>query len=409
MVTTAVLVLNCGSSSLKFAVIDPENGSRMVTGLAERVGTPDVAATIKFVGTDGALGAASALKLGAENDHRGVLAAVLEAVGSWAKEHSVDLVAVGHRIVHGGEAFAASVVLDDTAMAAVRACIPLAPLHNPANIAGVEAAQHVLPDVPHVGVFDTAFHQTMPSYAYRYAVPTKWATEYGVRRYGFHGTSHRYVAARAAQELGRNADPGLRLITAHLGNGSSLAAVRGGRSLDTSMGLTPLEGLVMGTRSGDVDPGVLGYIHDRTGADVSAITDDLNKRSGLLGLSGISNDMRTLDEAADTGDQQAQLAIEVFAYRLAKYIASLTVPLEGLDAVVFTGGIGENSRTVRIATLGRLRHLGLRLDPHANQRCVGGVGGRITVTDGDPATPVALVVPTDEELLIARDAAALTR
>lgn len=408
--TTAVLVLNCGSSSLKYAVVDPENGYRLVTGLAERVGTPEASGSVRFAGSDGSLGEGRPLTLGAQTDHHGVLRSVLAAVQDWVTEQSVDLVAVGHRIVHGGEAFSASVVLDEAAMEAVRECIPLAPLHNPANIEGVEAARQVLPDVPHVGVFDTAFHQTMPSYAYRYAVPGEWAGEYGVRRYGFHGTSHRYVSARAAHELGRNGDPGLRIITAHLGNGASLAAVKGGRSLDTSMGLTPLEGLVMGTRSGDVDPGVLGYIHDRTGADISAITDDLNTRSGLLGLSGISNDMRTLDEAADAGDPRARLAIEVFTYRLAKYVAALMVPLQGLDALVFTGGIGENSTTVRTATIGHLDYLGLRLDPQANQQCLSGTGGIITTHGrGVAHAPLAMVVPTDEELVIARDAAALTR
>lgn len=409
--TTAVLVLNCGSSSLKFAVVDPENGPRLASGLAERVGTPEANGSARFAGTDGVLGDARPLAFGAETDHHGVLRSVLETVQEWARKDSIELVAVGHRIVHGGESFSASVVLDEATLEAVRECIPLAPLHNPANIEGVEAARHMLADVPHVGVFDTAFHQTMPSYAYRYAVPREWTTDHGVRRYGFHGTSHRYVSGRAAQDLGRNGDPGLRIITAHLGNGCSLAAVKGGRSLDTSMGLTPLEGLVMGTRSGDLDPGVFGYIHDRTGADISAITDDLNERSGLLGLSGISNDMRTLDEAADAGDPRARLAIEVFTYRLAKYVASLMVPLQGLDALVFTGGIGENSTTVRTATVEHLNYLGLQLDPQANERCVGGTGGIITLP-GDGAAgqpgPVAMVVPTDEELVIARDAAALT-
>ncbi|GAB96456.1 acetate kinase [Kineosphaera limosa NBRC 100340] len=394
---------------MKFAVVDPQNGARLVTGLAERVGTREASASVRFVGTDGQFGQAAALELGDDTGHRGVLAVALAAVQEWAREHAVELVATGHRVVHGGEAFSASVVLDEEAMDAVRECIPLAPLHNPANIAGVEAARAVLPDVPHVAVFDTAFHQTMPAQAYRYAVPAEWARDYGVRRYGFHGTSHRYVSARAARELGRYGDPGLRLVTAHLGNGCSLAAVKGGRSLDTSMGLTPLEGLVMGTRSGDLDPGVLGYIHDRTGADISAITADLNKRSGLLGLSGISNDMRTLDEAAEAGDERAQLAIEVFTYRLAKYIAALMVPLQGLDALVFTGGIGENSTTVRSATLGHLRYLGLEVDPAANQRCIRGEGGIITRDPDSTRAPVAIVVPTDEELVIARDAAALTR
>ncbi|MDO5712310.1 MAG: acetate kinase, partial [Micrococcales bacterium] len=342
-------------------------------------------------------------------DHHGILAVVLDEVSAWAADHGVDIGAVGHRIVHGGESFAASVVLDDAALAAVRACIPLAPRHNPANIAGVQAAQSLLPDVPHVGVFDTAFHQSMPPVAYRYAVPRQWYDDLGVRRYGFHGTSHLYVSEQAAHLLGREPhDPSLRIVTAHLGNGCSLAAVKGGASIDTSMGLTPLEGLVMGTRSGDLDPGILGYLADRTGVDVAAVTDDLNKRSGLLGLSGVSNDMRELSAAAAAGDEMAQLAREVFGYRLAKYIASLVVPLEGLDALAFTGGIGENDVAIRARVIERLQFLGLRLDAAANDTCAGGRGGVITHGACGAAGPVALVVPTDEELVIARDAARLT-
>ncbi len=415
--TPAVLVLNCGSSSLKFAVIDPDDGARFATGLAERVGTPDASARASFAtridGPSGADGGSTRVETGDKGDvplphgseHSAVLRAVLDKVAAWARDLGVELVAVGHRVVHGGEEFAASAVLTDEALSSVRACIPLAPLHNPANLAGIEAAQQLLPDVPHVGVFDTAFHQSMPPVAYRYAVPAQWVDDYGVRRYGFHGTSHRYVSARAAQLLDRTDDADLRVVTAHLGNGCSLAAVRGGLSIDTSMGLTPLEGVVMGTRSGDLDPGVLGYVAERTGADIAAITDDLNRRSGLLGLSGVSNDMRELEAAADQGDAGARLALDVFAYRLAKYVASLTVPLGGLDVLVFTGGIGENSAPVRAATLRHLAHLGLVLDEQANERCVRGVAGVITRED---QSPLAIVVPTDEELVIARDAAALT-
>ncbi len=422
LVSTAVLVLNCGSSSLKFAVIDPADGRRFASGIAERVGTPDVGAHGTFamsIGTpdEGPSGVLmtpkSTIGLGgvdgvaAGNDHAAVLAVVLARVQEWARDLDVDLVAVGHRVVHGGEEFGASTILDDKAIEGVRACIPLAPLHNPANLAGIEASQAMLPDVPHVAVFDTAFHQSMPPVAYRYAVPPEWVRDYQVRRYGFHGTSHRYVSGRAAQLLAVTHDPDLRVITAHLGNGCSLTAVKGGLSVDTSMGLTPLEGVVMGTRSGDLDPGILGYIAGRTGQDVDEITDALNKRSGLLGLSGRSNDMRELEAAAEAGDRDARVALEVFVYRLAKYIASLTVPLGGLDILVFTGGIGENSTLVRAETIALLGHFGLRLDPVANAACVRGEGGRITVQE-EADDPVALVVPTDEELVIARDAADLT-
>lgn len=391
--SSAVLVLNCGSSSVKFALYDPESGARLLHGLAERVDTPQASVTITFPDEPQTHPSLT------ETDHRGVLAGILHELGDWMSRHDITIVAVGHRLVHGAEEFSGSVVIGEATLNAVRRCTPLAPLHNPANIAGVEAARDVLADVPHVGVFDTAFHHTMPPVAYRYAVPPEWYAKLGVRRYGFHGTSHRYVSERAAEVLGRPLDE-LRLVTAHLGNGSSVTAVRDGESVDTSMGLTPLEGLVMGTRSGDLDPGVPGYIAQRTGADIDAITADLNKRSGLLGLSERSNDMRELVQAAETGDEKAALAIDVFAYRLAKYVAALAVPLSGIDALVFTGGIGENSQPVRAKVLDHLGFLGFRLDAEANRRMSRGEEGPISEGDG----PVALVVPTNEELVIARDA-----
>lgn len=392
--TSAVLVLNCGSSSVKFALYDPETRTRLLNGIAERVGTPDASVTIKFPDEPMTLTGLT------ETDHAGVLASILGELETWMADHDVTITAVGHRLVHGGEEFAGSVLLTDEAMDAVRRCSPLAPLHNPANIVGVEAAQAALPDVPQVGVFDTAFHQTMPPVAYRYAVPAEWYAEFGVRRYGFHGTSHLYVSATAAQMLDRPLAE-LKMVTAHLGNGSSLAAIRDGVSVDTSMGLTPLEGLVMGTRSGDLDPGILGYVADRTGADVAAITNDLNKRSGLLGLSELSNDMRTLVEAMDRGNENAALAIEVFCYRLAKYVAALAVPLGGIDVLVFTGGIGENSQPIRARVLEQLAFLGFELDRDANDRTIRGASGPITTPE---SRATALVVATDEELVIARDA-----
>jgi len=300
--------------------------------------------------------------------------------------------------VHGGERFTSSVRVDDTVIAAVRSFIHLAPLHNPANLAGIEAVRDLLPDLPQVAVFDTAFHQTMPPHAYRYAVPEEWYTRHGVRRYGFHGISHRFVSEQAAIMLDR--PPGeLRLVTAHLGNGCSATAVRDGVSVDTTMGLTPLDGLVMGTRSGDVDPGLLSYLAGRTRMNVDELTRSLNTDSGLQGLSGVGNDMRTVVGAAADGNERAQLALDVFVHRLSKAIAGLIVGLQRLDVLVFTGGIGENSAVVRSLVLSRLGFLGLAEDAQANAGHGRETGGRISLA----GRVLALVVPTDEELLIARD------
>jgi acetate kinase len=393
MTASAVLVLNCGSSSLKFALVDPPSGRRHLSGLAERVGTPEVTLEVDAEGQP-------RTSTPGDGSVHGILVEVLAAVG---RVEGVEVGAVGHRVVHGGQRFSASVVVDDATTRAIADLADLAPLHNPANVAGIRAVSAVLPDVPQVAVFDTAFHQSMPPRAYRYAVPKQWYDDYAVRRYGFHGTSHRYVSARAAELLDRPASQ-LRLVTAHLGNGCSATAVRDGRSVDTSMGLTPLEGLVMGTRSGDVDPGLLRYVADRSGCGVEEVLDALNTRSGLLGLSGVSNDLREVSEAADAGSADAALALEVFAYRLAKYVAALVVPLGRLDALVFTGGVGEHSVGVRHAVLDQLGFLGLHEDPVANARHGRDTGGRITEAGANQA----LVVPTDEELVIARDTAALT-
>jgi acetate kinase len=323
-------------------------------------------------------------------------------MASLTDEERDALVGVGHRVVHGGSRFSASVAVDDATLGALHALVDLAPLHMPANLLGIETARDALPALVQVAVFDTAFHQTMPPVAYRYAVPQEWYDEHQVRRYGFHGTSHRFVSGRAAEVLGRPAAE-LRMVVLHLGNGCSATAVRGGESVDTTMGLTPLEGLVMGTRSGDVDPGLLGYVAERLDLTVDGVIDVLNTRSGLLGLSGLSNDMRTVCEAAADGSATARLAVDVFCYRAAKAVGALAVALGGLDAVVFTGGIGEHSEEVRRLVLSHLGVLGLEEDPGANA-----ADGRHT--DGRVSTPgdrVALVVPTDEELLIARDTAEL--
>lgn len=388
-----VLVLNSGSSSVKFALLLPGRGERLMGGIGERLGTPEASLRVQW------FPAAAVEERLPGGTHRAVVARVLDHLAE-AGHSGAHLLGAGHRVVHGGERFTSSIRVDDAVIAAVRSFSHLAPLHNPANLAGIEAVQAVLPDLPQVAVFDTAFHQTMPPYAFRYAVPEEWYTRYGVRRYGFHGISHRFVSEQAAVVLDR--PPGeLRLVTAHLGNGCSATAVRDGVSVDTTMGLTPLDGLVMGTRSGDVDPGLLSYLAGRTGMDVDELTRALNLESGLKGLSGVGNDMRTVEEAAASGNERARLALEVFVYRLAKAIAGLVVGLQRLDVLVFTGGIGENSAVVRSLVLRQLGFLGLAEDVQANADHGRRTGGRISV-----AGPVlALVVPTDEELLIARDTA----
>ena len=387
-----MLVLNSGSATVKFALIDPGTGQRVLGGQAEHAGTPE--AVLHVQRDDGG----PVTEPLADGSYQAVISRIL----GYLPSSGSGLIGAGHRVVHGGARFTASVLVDDEVIAAIRELIHLAPLHNPANLAGIEAVRAVRPDLPQAVVFDTAFHQTMPPRAFRYAVPEEWFTRYGVRRYGFHGTSHRFVSERTAALLGRPLGE-LRLVTAHLGNGCSLAAVRYGVSVDTTMGLTTLEGLVMGTRSGDVDPGVFGYLAGQAGLAVDQLTDALNTASGLTGLSGVGNDMRAVESAAAGGDERARLALDVFVYRLAKAVAGMVVGLERLDALVFTGGIGEHSAEVRSRVLARLAFLGLAEDPEANAQHGRSTGGRIS-----PDGPVlALVVPTDEELMIARDTARL--
>jgi acetate kinase len=388
-----VLVLNAGSSSLKFALLLPGSGERLMGGIGERLGTPDALLRVQWFPA-----AATEERLPA-GTHRAVTTRVLDLMAE-AGHADVELLGAGHRVVHGGERFTTSILVDDAVITALRSFDHLAPLHNPANLAGIEAVRATLPGLPQVAVFDTAFHQTMPPHAFRYAVPEEWYVRYGVRRYGFHGTSHRFVSEQAASMLGRPLRE-LRMVTAHLGNGCSATAVRDGVSVDTTMGLTPLEGLVMGTRSGDIDPGLIGYLAGRTGMNIDEITQALNVDSGLQGLSGVGNDMRTVAEAAAGGNERARLALDVFVYRLSKAIAALVVGLQRLDALVFTGGIGENSAVVRSLVLSRLGFLGLIEDVEANADHGRYTGGRISLA----GPVVALVVPTDEELLIARDTA----
>jgi acetate kinase len=386
-----VLVLNCGSSSAKFAVIDSTSGQEHVSGLAQRLGSEKASLDWKVNGQRDSRAIAGA-------DHGRALRSAVELLGELGLASGLG--GVGHRVVHGGARFSGSMAIDETVLAKIEECIPLGPLHNPPNLTGIRIAQELFPTLPQVAVFDTAFHQTMPRQAYLYAVPYSWYETHEVRRYGFHGTSHRFVAGQAVRQLGLGAADHA-IVTAHLGNGCSLAAVRDGRSVDTTMGLTPLEGVVMGTRSGSLDPAVIGHVARALGQSADKVLDALNKESGLLGVSGLSNDMRTLQEAADAGHDRAALAIEIFCYTLAKAVASLVVPLGRLDALVFTGGIGENSAAIRARVLKQLPFLGLTVDPVANMVHGRGHGGRIT----RESRPQAAVVPTNEELMIALDTA----
>lgn len=359
----------------------------IVAGLAEKLGVDGACLNIKARGYQEDL---------QKGGHRTAMKAILGWLGR--EDLLKTIAAVGHRVVHGAEYFKDSSLITPEVLAAIESCVPYAPLHNPANLLGISAAMEALPDLPHVGVFDTAFHQSLPEYAYRYAVPETWYKQYGVRRYGFHGTSHQYVSMEAARVLNLPLENSA-FITAHLGNGSSAAAVLNGHSVDTTMGFTPLEGLVMGTRSGDIDPGLPTYIAQCLNLDVKDVVDLLNKKSGLLGLSGLSGDVRELQEAANNGHAGAQMALEVFCFRIAKNVGSLMISLPRLDALIFTGGIGENSAFVRNKVLGRLAVLGFEIDPEANKKAFGGKQGLITM----PNSQKALVINTNEELMIALD------
>lgn len=385
-----VFVLNCGSSSLKFVVMQPETGEVFLKGLAERLGQAGAVVAFKF--PDGS-SRSDDLNGG---DHQSAIEAVWQELGRLNLVDSVR--AVGHRVVHGGEKFHQSCLITDEVISEIQACIPLAPLHNPANLTGIFAARANLPHLPHVAVFDTAFHQTMPAHAFLYAIPKRFYEEFSARRYGFHGTSHRFIAQRTAEFLQVPADK-ICLISAHLGNGSSACAILNGQSVDTTMGLTPLEGLVMGSRSGDLDPGLIPFLCDVLKTDAHGINQILNKESGLLGLSGLSNDCRELLEAEAQGHEGAKIALAVFVHRLAKSMAALMTSLPRVDALVFTGGIGENAAVLRARTLERLAIFGYRVDEAANMRCIRGEQGIISAE----ATPKVLVLGTDEERMIAND------
>jgi acetate kinase len=390
-----VLVLNCGSSSAKFAVIDPANSRELISGIAQRLGQPQATLDWKRDGRK-----VSRPIPGAAHD------AALRAVVELLRENGLadGLLGIGHRVVHGGSKFSGSMAITPEVVAKIEECIPLGPLHNPPNLLGIQIAQELFPDQLQVAVFDTAFHQTMPPVAYTYPVPFEWLEQQGVRRYGFHGTSHRFVARQALVQTGLPAADHA-LVTAHLGNGCSCTAVRNGKSVDTTMGLTPLEGVMMGTRSGSVDPAILSHMATALGEPEKKILDALNKKSGLLGVSGLSNDMRTVEEAAAKGNERARLALDIFCYVLAKSLAALVVPLGRLDALVFTGGIGENSTQVRARVVEQLGFLGLELDPALNAKHGRDHQGRIT----RGFRPQAVVVPTNEELMIATDTAEIAQ
>jgi len=384
-----ILVINTGSSSIKMALIDMPTERLLAEGLADRLGEQEAALSWNISGKAHHLEISS-------SDHLGAMQQMLEMLfGSIDK---TGITAVGHRVVHGGERFLAPTLLNASVITEIEKISHLAPLHNPANLLGIEAAMNSLPTIPHIAVFDTAFHHGMPQHASLYAVPYRWYSDYGVRRYGFHGTSHHYIGLEAAKILGRDFTD-CRLLTAHLGNGCSAAAIAGGISVDTTMGITPLEGLVMGTRSGDVDPGLHAFVASQSGKSLQEITDVLNRQSGLLGLSGRSNDMRVLLEAAETGDQRAALAVDIFCYRLAKSLAALAVAIGHIDAIVFTGGIGEHSSEIRAKTVRQLALLGATLDEQRNKQHGGQSEGYISKAD----TPLpVLVIAANEEIMIAR-------
>ena len=391
-----ILVLNCGSSSLKGAVLNSENGDVLLSCLGEKLNLADAYITFKVNGQK------ERVDLSATPNHTGAVGAMLEKLKAMGLDSQIG--AIGHRVVSGGEEYSESVLIDDSVMAAIEKCIPLAPLHNPANLLGIRAAQDIFKGLPNVAVFDTAFHQTMPEHAYMYAIPRKFYRDLGLRRYGFHGTSYRFVAEEAANVLGADKN-NLKLVIAHLGNGASITAVRNGKSMDTSMGLTPLEGLVMGTRSGDVDPSIFSFLADNLKLSTQQITDILNKESGLMGISELSSDCRVIEDESLNGHEGAVLALEMFSYRLAKYVASMAVAAGGLDALVFTGGIGENSDIIREKVLNYCAFLGFSVDKEANTAARFGKAGVITAADSKVK---AVVIPTNEELMIAQDTARLS-
>jgi acetate kinase len=392
-----ILVINCGSSSLKYQLIDMEGEQLLAKGLVERIG---IEGSLLIHRLD-----EKKIEIAKEiPNHKVAIGLVIDALLSpeyGAVKDLSEIKAVGHRVVHGGERFACSVLVSDEVMAALRECSELAPLHNPANIIGIEACQALLPGVPQVAVFDTAFHQSMPKEAYMYGLPYEYYEKYGLRRYGFHGTSHKYVARRAAKLLGRPLEE-LRLVTCHLGNGSSITAVKGGISVDTSLGFGTISGTIMGTRSGDLDPAIIPFLMEKEGLTPAQMNSILYKKSGLLGVSGVSSDARDIEQAAQEGNSRAKLALDVFCYLNRKFIGAYAAAMGGIDAIVFTAGIGENSHTVRANTCAGLEFLGAKIDPEKNAVR----GKECDISTADSKVKI-LVIPTNEELMIAQDTAEL--
>lgn len=394
-----ILVINCGSSSLKYQVIDSTSEKVLAKGLCERIG---IDGRMNYTPAGGEKEVTEAPMPTHTEAVKMVLEALVnEKTGVLKSLDEID--AVGHRIVHGGEAFKQSVVITDEVLKTVEECNDLAPLHNPANIIGINACKELMPNVPMVGVFDTAFHANMPAKAYMYAVPYKYYEDYKVRRYGFHGTSHSYVSQRVADILGNPYD-NLKTIVCHLGNGASVSAVKDGVSVDTSMGLSPLEGLIMGTRSGDIDPSAIEFIAKKEGMDISQALNMLNKESGMLGLSGISSDFRDILAAIENGDEKAKIALEAFCYRVAKYVGAYAAAMNGVDAIAFTAGIGENNNYVRSKVCEYFGYLGVKIDEDANNNA----GDEAIISTPDSGVKV-LVVATNEELAIARETEALVK
>ena len=395
-----VLVINAGSSSLKYQLMDPATREVFAKGLCERIGI-DGRLTHKVPAKDAKYEFEIPMPTHSEAI-QAVLDALLDA-GHGVIKSASEIDAVGHRVVHGGEKFASSVRITDEVMAALEECIPLAPLHNPANITGIKACEKVMPGVPMVGVFDTAFHQTMPAKSYIYALPYEFYEQDKVRRYGFHGTSHKYVSQRAAAMLGKPIEE-LKLISCHLGNGSSVTAIDGGKSVDTSMGFTPLAGLPMGTRCGDIDAGILEYLMNKHGYNIDEMLSILNKKSGVLGISGVSSDFRDLEAAAPQGNQRAQLALDSFDYNVKKLIGAYAAAMGGVDAIIFTAGVGENGPDTRANVVSGLEYMGVKLDAEKNNTR----GKEVDVATDDSKVRV-LVIPTNEELMIAMDTAAIVK
>lgn len=393
-----ILVINCGSSSLKYQLIDMEEKKVMAKGLAERIGIEGGRVKYEAAGKDEIV---IEEKLA---DHKAALKIVLDSLqhAEYGAVKSLDEIdAVGHRVVHGGEAFAQSVIIDAKVMKAINDNVEIAPLHNPPNIIGIEACKEIMGDVPMVAVFDTAFHQSIPALNYIYALPYEYYEKYKVRRYGFHGTSHQYITERAADMLGKKLDE-VNLITCHLGNGSSISAVVGGKCYDTTMGFTPLEGLAMGTRTGDMDPAIVPFIMDKENLSTEEMSNVMNKKSGVLGISGVSSDFRDLEEAAEKGNDRAQLALDIFENRVRKYIGAYLTEMDHCDGIIFTAGVGENSITTRERVIKGLTSLGVKIDDDKNN-----MRGKEAVISTDDSSIPVLVIPTNEELKIAMETAKL--